>query len=647
VAKQSIHYIYVSPLEAGGLDEFAFTYTGDTKLPIGTLVSVPFGRVTSLGVVTGTAPKPSFATKPIGETVDGIVLPVHLVELAQWISNYYLASPGAVWQTLLPRGIQRKRRAKVASTKFTLPKLNITLSDEQTAALKTIRQHKFTTYLLHGVTGSGKTQIYLELAAETLAAGKSVIVLVPEIALTPQLVAQFEATFGDIVIATHSRMTEAERHLAWQAALESNSPRVIVGPRSSLFLPVAKVGLIVVDEAHETSYKQEQAPRYDARAVGAKLANLCQATLVMGTATPTLGDLYLVERERIGYVRLTERVNGQPAPIATVVDLRDKTNFGRSRFLTRPLLTALEKTLADGRQALLFINRRGSASSQICGDCGEVSLCPNCQLPLTFHADTAKLICHTCNYQASPAAVCPFCGSANLRYLGGGTKRIEAEVKSLFPHARLARLDKDSATPEYLQQVYKGLHDGSIDILIGTQMIAKGLDLPTIDLVGIVSADTMLHIPDYSAVERTYQLITQVSGRAGRGARPGQVIIQTYTPEHPAIVAAASGDFDGFATAELASRANLAYPPYVFLVKLTCRLKSQSAVREKAATLAKTLAEDPALRVLGPAPAFAEQAGGNFQWHLIIKAKSRTALLEAVKGIPGGWTIDLDPLNLL
>jgi primosomal protein N' (replication factor Y) len=274
-------------------------------------------------------------------------------------------------------------------------------------------------------------------------------------------------------------------------------------------------------------------------------------------------------------------------------------------------------------------------------------MCPNCELPLTFHADSTKLICHTCNYQVTPLAVCPVCHSSNLRYLGGGTKRIEAEAASLFPKARLARLDKDSATPEYLEQVYKGLHDGTIDILIGTQMIAKGLDLPTIDLVGIVSADTMLHIPDYSAGERTYQLISQVAGRAGRGDQPGRVMIQTYTPDHPAIVAAAAHDFDRFAQAELASRTALAYPPLVFLLKLTCRLKSRTSVVTKAEALAKQLSSVPGLKVLGPAPAFAERAGGSYQWHLIIKSHSRSALVEAAKSVPSGWTIDLDPLNLL
>ncbi len=320
--------------------------------------------------------------------------------------------------------------------------------------------------------------------------------------------------------------------------------------------------------------------------------------------------------------------------------------MGTSRYLSKPLLDAIRATLDAKRQSLLFINRRGSASSQICGDCGHVSLCPNCQLPLTFHADQAKLICHTCNYQVTPPAVCPDCGGTNLRFLGVGTKRVEDEIKKFFPAARVARLDKDSLVNNSVAQIYQDLVDSKIDILIGTQMIAKGLDLPNVDTVGVVSADTALYLPDYTASERTFQLTAQVSGRAGRGDRPGQVIIQSYTPEHPAITAAASHDFWRFMDAELDQRQTLHYPPFVYLLKLTFAHTSAVKAQAAAQKLADTL-KAPGLQIVGPAPAFREQAASKYHWQLVVKSPSRQKLIDTAKSAGTGWTIDLDPINLL
>ncbi len=637
-------YYLVSPVRYGG-DGFSLTYGSDSDLATGDIVTVPLGPKPSLGIVISPAEKPSFATKP-AKTTELPPLPPHLVILAQWLCSYYGASAANVWQTILPSGIQKKRRAPKQSERFSQPKTNHTLTAEQTAALEAITQGSAGSYLVHGITGSGKTELYLRLAAQSLAAGQSVIVLVPEIVLTPQVVAVFESAFGGAVITQHSGMSEADRHRAWLESITSKEPRIVIGPRSSLFAPLNNIGLIIVDESHESSYKQEQAPRYHAVPAAAELARICRAKLILGSATPGLGEYYWARQGRLTLVELTQRAGGQPLPQTEVVDLRDKRLLRRNRFFSDPLLAALDETLTSGRQALLFINRRGSASSQICADCGTVSLCPNCQLPLTFHADSLRLICHYCNYQTAPPAVCPNCGSANLRYLGGGTKRIEAEAAKLYPTARLARLDRDSMNPTYLQEVYQGLHNGTIDILIGTQMIAKGLDLPALDMVGVVSADTMLHIPDFSAAERTFDLITQVSGRAGRGDRPGRVIIQTYTPEHPAITAAARHDYTGFAARELEERRLIVYPPYVFLLKLTCRLKTAQIARNKATELASKLRQ-PGLAVLGPAPAFLERSGGYYSWHIIIKSKQRKQLVEIAANLPSGWTADLDPINLL
>ncbi|HEX7260078.1 MAG TPA: primosomal protein N' [Candidatus Saccharimonadia bacterium] len=644
-------YVLVAPLTYTGTASAGFTYEIDAAASIaaGQIVKVPLGKRQSLGVITAVAPKqPSFPTKPVIEVLDMTPLPLHIVELASWLSAYYFASPKAVWQTLLPSGITRKRRgAKVQPEGLILKPQNQPLTPDQQKAFRGIMKSDDTTSLIHGVTGSGKTRLYLELTATHIKAGRSAIILVPEIALTPQLIALFEASFPGRVVPFHSGLTEAQKHQAWQRALESQEPLVVVGPRSSLFLPLAKLGLIVMDECHESSYKQEQNPRYHTMPTAAKLARLAGAKLVLGSATPGLTEVYAAETGRITLYELPKRVENRPQPTSIIVDMRDSELRGPSSLISRPLLDALRQTLDNGRQSLLFLNRRGTASSQICNHCGEVTLCPTCQLPLTFHADHMKLMCHFCNYRQVPEAVCPHCGTSELRYAGGGTKRIETEIEQALPHVRVFRLDKDSAQPQELPKLYERLHQGEIDILIGTQMIAKGLDLPNIDTVGVVNADSMLHMPDFHSAERTFQLLTQVSGRAGRGDRPGKVYIQTRTPDHPAIQAVKNGNFWDFAKNELAQRRLLGYPPFRYLLKLTYSHKDEATAVSASQALYDTLKQNPAVRVLGPAPAFHARLGGQFHWQLIIKAADRRHLVVIASTLPSTWKTDLDPINVL
>jgi primosomal protein N' (replication factor Y) len=645
------HYVVVAPLTYTGAASEGFTYEHEGALAIGQVVKVPLGRRQSLGVVTATnVAQPTFATKAVADVLEIAPLPHHLITLATWMAGYYYASPKSIWQTMLPAGITRKRRvakADPAKKVFTLPKQDQPLTPEQQAAFDAISTAKTTTYLVQGVTGSGKTRLYLELTSAQLAAGRSAIILIPEIALTPQLLALFEASFPGRVIAFHSGLSEAEKHKAWQRTLEATEPLVVVGARSGLFLPLARIGLVVIDECHETSYKQEQNPRYHAIPTAAKLAQLTGATLVLGSATPGLVEVYAAEIGRITLLKLTQRIAGRPLPTAAVVDMRERQIRGANRFLSIPLIAALRETLGQGRQSLLFINRRGSASSQICNHCGTVTLCPRCELPLTFHADELKLICHVCNYRSTPAAVCPVCGQAELRYLGGGTKRIEAEIATLLPQARLARLDRDSADPKLLPQLYEDLHAGRIDILIGTQMVAKGLDLPDLDTVGVINADTILHMPDFSSAERTFQLLAQVAGRSGRGAVPGRVFIQTHTPDHPTIQAAAQGDFWRFAATELDQRRQLGYPPFRFLLKMIFGHAQQATAISQSQAVYDTLKQNPEIKVLGPAPAFHERAGGTYHWQIIAKAARRSALLEVAAALPTTWKTDIDPINVL
>jgi primosomal protein N' (replication factor Y) len=645
------HYFLVTPLAYTGAAD-GFTYQSDEALVRGSLVHVPVGRRQLIGVVRGAVDPPEFNTKPITDRLELPGLSPDLMNLAEWMAAYYASSLASVFQTMLPSGLDKQRRASketIAPVAKSLP--DSPLTPEQATALDRIQAGSRATTLLQGVTGSGKTRVYLELAARALSANRSVIILVPEITLTPQVVGQFEEAFGPAVLASHSKLTEAQRHHIWTEATTAahhQSARLIVGPRSCLFMPLHELGLIIIDEAHETTYKQEQHPKYHAIPTAAKRASLAGAKLILGSATPALGELFLAQQERIEHLFLTQRYNKIPLPEAKILDMREKESFRLSKFITQELVDAVATTTAAGRQSLLYLNRRGSASSQVCSDCGFVTACPNCALPLTFHADLMRLICHHCNFQRPSPALCPQCNGADLKLLGGGTKRIEAEILRLFPEARVARLDRDSATLSHIKAVYRGLKKGEIDIVIGTQMIAKGLDLPAIDTVGVVNADTMLYVPDFTAAERTFQLLSQVSGRAGRGDRPGQIFIQTYAPHHPAIVAAATGAFDRFAEAELLERQALSYPPYVYLLQLTVATASRELSATAGADLARKLRAQPDIAVIGPAPAFLEQQNRRFVWTITIKSKRRSLLVNIATHLPDDrWTANLDPVNLL
>ncbi len=651
VARQ--YYLVVPLAYTGRAQAFTYHHDGD-RLPEGQIVQIPIGRRLVTGIIHEHLPSPpAFATKPLALVLPQPPLSPELRDLAAWMAAYYACSPGVVYTTFLPAGLTKNRRTPAAEP--TAPRIGAglpsqTLTPEQADALQRIRKSSHTTHLIQGVTGSGKTRIYLELSAEALTSGRSAIILVPEITLTQQVVAQFESAFGDAVLTTHSKLTEAKRHTIWTEAAASaaaEQPRVIIGPRSCLFLPMHNLGLIVVDECHESAYKQEQHPKYHAITAAAYLARACSARLVMGSATPRLQELYLAQTGRIEHIILTQRTNQIVLSQAKIIDLREKELFKMSKFITQPVVDAVSDTMAAGRQTLLYINRRGSASSQICGDCGRVSVCPHCALPLTFHADLMRLVCHHCNYRTVSPAVCPECGGSNLRLLGGGTKRIEAEAQHLWPTSRIARLDHDSATLPFVKSVFKQLGAGELDILIGTQMVAKGLDLPAIDTVGVISADTMLHLPDFTAAERAFQLLSQVSGRAGRGDRPGQVFIQTYSPGHAAIVAAANSAYDTFAEAEMRERRALNYPPYVFLLKLTVALATQAEASAEAGRVAADLRTRAGISVTGPAPAFIERSSGKYHWVITVRSKSRPPLAGIAAGLHEPWSADLDPVNLL
>jgi primosomal protein N' (replication factor Y) len=508
-------------------------------------------------------------------------------------------------------------------------------------------------FLLHGVTGSGKTEVYLAAVAAARARGRRAIVLVPEIALTPQAVDRFRDRFPGAVAVSHSGLTAAERYRQW-CAVRAGRAAVVVGARSALFLPQPDPGLIVIDEEHEPSFKQhDPAPRYHARDAALKLAALTGAVVVLGSATPDVVSYHRAARGRYTLLRLPDRVTGSALPTVSVVDLAAELRAGNRSIFSRALDEALAATLRAGEQAILYLNRRGSASFVLCRDCGHVPRCGGCLVPLTYHAGAERLRCHHCNRRRRVPERCPRCNGVRIRYLGLGTQRVEEEVRRRYPTARVLRWDRDTARTAAGHAALLAAFAGrEADVLVGTQMIAKGLDLPGVTLVGIVSADVALNLPDFRAGERAFQLLTQVAGRAGRGDRPGRVIIQTYAPHHYAICAAALHDYEALYRAEIALRGRAGYPPFGRLARLVYAHTNAGQAEAEARRLARELLGErarrgvPGVQVIGPAPALHARLRGRWRWQIMLRAADPAELLEAVS-LPRGWSVDVDPVSLL
>jgi primosomal protein N' (replication factor Y) len=646
-----MYYYEVAPNQIVRAGSAAFTYSSDAQLNVGQLVIIEVGKKALTGIVLRQTNQPSFAVKPISSLIEATPLPGPLVQLALWLSDYYVTPLATTLQTLLPRGLTKTRRERtVAPRETTRDRTTIVFTPEQQQALTTVESMSPGTALLHGVTGSGKTHIYIELAKRALARGESAIVLVPEIALTSQLVDEFSHHFSDIIL-THSRQTEPERHLAWRRALTSTTPQIIIGPRSALFLPIAKIGLIVIDEAHEPSFKQEQSPRYSALRAASMLAHYHGAKLILGSATPAIADYYLAEHAGRPIITMSQRAQTNAvAPSIKLVDMTKRANFSGHRFLSTALLAQLDETFAQGNQALIFHNRRGSASTTLCENCGWQAMCSRCFVPLTLHADKHHLRCHICGLLEKVPTSCPVCHHANIVHKGIGTKLIESELRKLYPNKNIVRFDGDSETADSVESRYKELYDGSIDLIIGTQVIAKGLDLPKLRTVGVIQADSGLSLPDFGASERTFQLLAQVIGRVGRSHHATNVIVQSYQPTHPAVVDGLAQDYAHFYDTALPERKKGHFPPFSYLLKLTCVYKTEAAAIKNAQKLAATLRGviPPDVRLLGPTPAFYERQHDTYRWQLVLRSPSRAALVESLAHLPPThWQYELDPISLL
>jgi primosomal protein N' (replication factor Y) len=559
-------------------------------------------------------------------------------------------------------GSERRERDPFADLPVSPPPAEATpAQDAAVGALAALRPGGVA--LLWGVTGSGKTFVYLEYLRRVLAAGKGAIVLVPEISLTPQTVARFRGVFGDQVAVLHSGLSDGERYDAWRA-LREGTRRVAIGPRSAVFAPVARLGAIVVDEEHDTSYKQGETPRYHAVEVAIARAARSGATVVLGSATPALERWGEVERGAIHLVALPERIGARPLPPVQVVDLRSAPAVTGSGGVpwSEALDAAVAGALERGEQAMVLLNRRGFSTFVQCPSCGEVMSCPSCSITLTFHRVPPVLRCNHCDHREAPQVACPSCGAVTQRFRGVGTQQVETFIGGRFPRARVARMDVDTTGAKWSHhRILDAVGRGEVDILVGTQMIAKGLDFPRVTVVGVVDADVALNLPDFRAAERTFDLLTQVAGRAGRGPLGGRVLVQTRQAQHPAIRFAAQHDVRGFAAAELAERRDPPYPPHVALANLVLSGVSEDAVADAAVALGRWLRALAAARpesgavILGPAPCPIERIRGRWRWHLLVKAPDAPRLTRLVAYVADRapvrsgtrLVVDRDPASLL
>jgi primosomal protein N' (replication factor Y) len=535
------------------------------------------------------------------------------------------------------------------------------LNEDQADALAAIRESlhaaEHRTILIHGVTGSGKTEVYIRAIEDVVRFGRQAILLVPEISLTPQTVARFRARF-DRVAVLHSHLSDVDRHHHWQRIARAEVD-VVVGARSAIFAPTPHLGLVVLDEEHESTFKQDSAPRYHARDVAIRRAADQNVPLVLASATPSLESWYRAQQGEYRLVEMPRRVYDRPMPAVRTIDLRTEAHGKNSRgAISRPLHQAMDAALRDGGQVILLLNRRGFSTHVQCPGCGFALKCPECDLALTFHRQDNSAICHYCDYRTTVPTACPDCKAWGLRYGGLGTQKLEAEVRARFPNYSCLRMDTDTMQQRGShERALAAFREGQVRILLGTQMIAKGLDFPNVTLVGVINADTALHLPDFRAAERTFQLVTQVAGRTGRGEKGGRVLVQTFSPDTPAIMAAVRHDYAAFANVELPQRAAVGYPPLSSMVRLIIRGASETATRALAQELGGRLRAQSieAIRVLGPAPAPMAKLRGQYRYQIQLQSVDGDALRLLVRAVtddlktPEGliWTVDVDPWDMM
>ncbi|MCP4547643.1 MAG: primosomal protein N' [bacterium] len=613
---------------------FSYRLPADIPTPApGSRVRVPFGSTVETGIVLGALKQaqldPALRRAPRRlKEVSAVLDPepwldAPLLRLARWMEGYYGATLGETLKAMI--AVKPLGRPRIPPPPE-LPERTrpLKLNDDQVAALarvtRAIVARRFAPFLLHGVTGSGKTEIYLQAIAEILTQGRQAIVLVPEISLTPQMARRFRARLGERVGIFHSGLSASERFAVWKAAREGTID-VVLGPRSAVFTPFRHLGLIVIDEEHDGSYKQTEKPRYHARSVALVRARDLGAAVILGSATPSLESLHNVRKGKYALLPLPRRIaKSVPAPIR-VVDMSES----KGTELSDELSAALERCLERGEKAILLLNRRGHSRLRLCRDCGEVIHCPRCDIPLTYHSRNDKLVCHYCGLERLLSPNCPSCGSGRWVLLGAGTQQLELELTMRFPDLPVFRMDMDSTRRKGAHQsILEAFAGAGPSLLLGTQMIAKGHHFPDVTLVGVINADTGLFVPDFRAAERSCQLLTQVAGRAGRGKRAGEVIIQTFNPEHPVLAALAESNTDALFEAELRDRRLLGYPPFRPLLSLLVSCPEEEIASQAAETLLRAFREqwpDHPADMLGPVPAFLPKIKERYRWQILVKGR--------------------------
>ncbi len=635
------------------------------EIEVGKRVWVPFSRRRMIGYVVGvTDNAPVFRVRDIEKVIDDSpILSDDLMRFTKWISDYYCASWGSALASAIPSPLKSgktsmkermpKREEEYAPTSHLKPTV------EQAKAIKEIKnfieKSKFKVFLLHGITSSGKTEVYLQCISSVVEKGRSAIVLIPEISLTPQAVERFKSRFGENVAVIHSQITGGRRFKEWKNIKDGVS-KIVIGARSALFSPVKDLGLIVVDEEHETSYKQEDTPRYHAREAAIERARIAGCPLILGSATPSLESYYKAEKGEYKLLKLTKRIDNRPLPRAAIIDMKPEIAKGRyASIISTYLRRRIEETVSGDKQIMLFLNRRGFSTYINCKNCGHTLKCKKCDSVLVYHSSKKELVCHYCNRREGIPKICPECESSYLNFSGKGTEKIESEIHRIFPTANIDRMDTDATRRKGSHDaILKKVKEGKTNILVGTQMIAKGHDFPQVTLVGVISADVNLNIPDFRSSERTFNLLTQVGGRAGRGKDAGEVVIQTYTPAHYAIKAAAKHDYEAFYRHEIGLRKDLNFPPFANIIKITLKSTTEAIAKDAASGLAKYVRKKlkKNIDIVGPAPGVIAKIRNRYIWNILIKTKDvlktcgklKSALADYGRIKRTSVGIDVDPI---
>lgn len=660
----------------------AFTYLVPEelkgKIKPGMRVLAPFKRGKKVGIVFGVNERATHRIAPTkGEkeitlkTIESILddeplIPENLLKLIKWVGQYYMSTSGLALKNAVPSGIfegKRGSKGRITYDHEVAPAIKINLSSEQQKALSEIISAESGAFLLHGVTGSGKTEVYIRAIEEL--GDKEAIVLVPEIALTTQIVDRFRARFHDKVVFFHSGLSPGERITSWMK-IRKGEAKVALGVRSAVFAPFRNLGLIIIDEEHEASYKQFEGLKYSARDVALARAKIEVIKIILGSATPSIESFYHAKKGKLGYLELTQRIEQRPMPRVEIIDMTkaDKESLSYSK----KLLDVLKENLLQGHQSLIMLNRRGYSPFLMCTDCGYTYKCPACSITLTYHKDTKTLNCHYCNSFLKPQDVCPECKGIKIKYIGLGTQRVEEELHELLPELNLKRMDRDTTTKKLSHyRIVKDMEEKKIDVLLGTQMVAKGHDFPNVTIAAVVFADVALNLPDFRSSERTFQLFTQLAGRAGRGDFPGEVYIQTYEPDHYVFNYVRNYDHAGFYDKEIELRRELSYPPYSKLIRIVFNFRNKEEgvkiMKSISGRIKKITPPPPPLpkggevgiEILGPSPASIEKIRYYWRWHLVLKGKDSRSLrrkaaeiIETLKDVKNvRIDVDVDPINLL